>query len=229
MVARTWDTIPFDRIVAINNAWRIRPDWDDLIFAYDFPDSSKPIQMQPKQRWVTENDFVSVQNDFGGFVYAGGTMAFTTAYWVLGHYRPKQISFLGCNMHYPKGKNTHFYGSGTADPLRNDITLMSLEAKSSRLYALAQAAGCAITNLSPGFTRLVCPQQDYGGPMPKPFKVDQSAMTAALDRETELGYFVPSGRYWLETERFNISALNALDEMWLNAVRHPDKFETPPI
>ena len=94
------------------------------------------------------------------------------------------------------------------------LSCTGLEAKSSRLYALAQAAGCAITNLSPGFTRLVCPQQDYRGPVPKPFKVDQSAMTAALDRETEL---------------FNINALTALDEMWLNTVRHPVKFETSPI
>ena len=172
-VARTWDTVPFDRIVAINNAWRIRPDWEDLIFPYDFPDASKPTDMRPEQNWIIEDDFVPVQNEFGGFVYAGATMAFTAAYWVLGHYRPKQISFLGCNMWCPKGETTHFYGSGTADPLRNDITLMSLEAKSSRLYAMAQAAGCALTNLSRGPSRLICPLQKIQGPQPVPFGVDQ--------------------------------------------------------
>ena len=219
-VARTWDTVPFDRIVAINNAWRIRPDWEDLIFPYDFPDASKPTDMRPEQNWITEDDFVPVQNEFGGFVYAGATMAFTAAYWVLGHYRPKQISFLGCNMWYPKGETTHFYGSGTADPLRNDITLMSLEAKSSRLYAMAQAAGCALTNLSRGPSRLICPLQKIQGPQPLPFGVDQEAMQKALLRERTLGYYVPSGRYWQELERFDIEALKSLDQMWLAAVNH---------
>jgi len=219
-VARTWDTVPFDRIVAINNAWRIRPDWEDLIFPYDFPDASKPTDMRPEQNWITEDDFVPVQNEFGGFVYAGATMAFTAAYWVLGHYRPKQISFLGCNMWYPKGETTHFYGSGTADPLRNDITLMSLEAKSSRLYAMAQAAGCALTNLSRGPSRLICPLQKIQGPQPVPFGVDQEAMQKALLRERALGYYVPSGRYWQELERFDIEALKSLDQMWLAAVNH---------
>ena len=220
-VARTWDTVPFDRIVAINNAWRIRQDWDDLIYPYDFPDVSKPTDMQPEQNCITENDFVPVQNKFGGFVYAGATMAFTAAYWALGYYRPKQISFLGCNMWYPKGETTHFYGSGTADPLRDDITLMSLEAKSSRLYAMAQAAGCAMTTLSAGPTRLVCPQQGCCAPVPRPFEVDQAAMAAALEREAELGYYVPSGRYWLEADRFDVSAIHALDQMWLSTVQ-PD-------
>ena len=219
-VARTWDTVPFDRIVAINNAWRIRPDWEDLIFPYDFPDASKPTDMRPEQNWITEDDFVPVQNEFGGFVYAGATMAFTAAYWVLGHYRPKQISFLGCNMWYPKGETTHFYGSGTADPLRNDITLMSLEAKSSRLYAMAQAAGCALTNLSRGPSRLICPLQKIQGPQPLPFGVDQEAMQKALLRERALGYYVPSGRYWQELESFDIEALKSLDQMWLAAVNH---------
>ena len=219
-VARTWDTVPFDRIVAINNAWRIRPDWEDLIFPYDFPDASKPTDMRPEQNWITEDDFVPVQNEFGGFVYAGATMAFTAAYWVLGHYRPKQISFLGCNMWYPKGETTHFYGSGTADPLRNDITLMSLEAKSSRLYAMVQAAGCALTNLSRGPSRLICPLQKIQGPQPLPFGVDQEVMQKALLRERALGYYVPSGRYWQELERFDIEALKSLDQMWLAAVNH---------
>ena len=218
-VARTWDSIPFDRIVAINNAWRIRPDWDDLIFPYDFPDASKPTDLRQDQNWITQDDFVPVQNEFGGFVYAGATMAFTAAYWVLGHYRPKQICFLGCNMWYPKGKTTHFYGAGTADPLRDDITLMSLEAKSSRLYAMAQTAGCEITNLSAGPTRLVCPQQDFRAPVPQPFEVDQAAMAVALEREAELGYYVPSGRYWLEADRFDVSAIHALDQMWLSTVQ----------
>ena len=33
---------------------------------------------------VDEKQFVDIQNQYGGFVYAGGTMAFTALYWALG-------------------------------------------------------------------------------------------------------------------------------------------------
>ena len=48
--------------------------------------------------------------------------------------------------------------------------------------------------------------------------VDQEAVHKALMRERKLGYYVPSGRYWQELERFDVEALQALDQMWLAAV-----------
>ena len=30
-LARCWARAPFDHILAINNAWQVRPDWDALI------------------------------------------------------------------------------------------------------------------------------------------------------------------------------------------------------
>ena len=30
IIARQWDKENFDRIVAINNAWRVRDDWNDF-------------------------------------------------------------------------------------------------------------------------------------------------------------------------------------------------------
>ena len=35
--ARDWPRAPFDHVLAINNAWGVRPDWDALIHPFDFP------------------------------------------------------------------------------------------------------------------------------------------------------------------------------------------------
>ncbi len=35
--AADWPRDGFDHILAINNAWRIRPDWDAMIHPWDFP------------------------------------------------------------------------------------------------------------------------------------------------------------------------------------------------
>ncbi len=98
--AALWPRGPFDRVVAINNAHAIRPDWDFHIHPWDFPPERVPAP-GPGQRIVTEDDFVPAQNAQGGFVYAGGTMAFTAAYWALEALRPRVIAFYGCDMHYP--------------------------------------------------------------------------------------------------------------------------------
>ena len=90
----------------------------------------------PGQRIVTEAEFVPAQNAYGGFVYAGATMAFTAAYWALHVLRPSVIAVYGCDMQYPAAGPTHFYGMGTPDPLRADITLRSLEAKSALVIEL---------------------------------------------------------------------------------------------
>ena len=156
--AAQWDTSCFTHTIVINNAWKACPSWSCLIYPEDFPVDRRPSDDDSRgKRIVTAEEFVPVQNEFGGFVYAGGTMAFTAAYWALHALRPRIISAFGCDMHYPKGQ-THFYGAGTADPLRADITLQSLEAKSARLMILAAMQGCAMVNLSFGPSRLIFPR-----------------------------------------------------------------------
>lgn len=214
-----WLRPPFDRLVAINNAWRVRADWDDLIHPWDFPAERMPAP-DATRRIVTEAEFVPVQNLYGGFVYAGATMAFTAAYWLLAEYRPRCIGFLGCDMHYPATGPTHFYGTGTPDPLRPDITLQSLEAKANRLAILAARQGCVLVNLSDGPSRLTFPRAapaELAGARPLPH--DPAAADRALAREAKLGYFVPSGRYWEEAARFDPAELAALDALWLAAAR----------
>jgi hypothetical protein len=229
MAARDWPEHPFDKLVVINNAWQVRPDWDDLVFPYDFPPERQPTNLKPRQRLIGEAEFVPVQNQYGGFVYAGATMAFTTAYWVLGHYNPREIVFLGCDMSYPKTSKTHFYGTGTADPLREDITLISLEAKAARLYALALAQGCEISNLSKETSRLIAPRRSLSEPRPKPFKIDKVQKAHALAREQELAYYVKSGRYWEELERFDIKQIKRLDALWSTVVIAPPQGGAAPM
>lgn len=217
--AALWPRSPFDQIVAINNAWRIRSDWTHLIHPWDFPPDRLPVP-GPRQIVVTETDFVPAQNAFGGFVYAGATMAFTAAYWVLHALRPTTIAVFGCDMQYPVTGPTHFYGSGRPDPLRPDITLRSLEAKSARLMILAASQGCAIVNLSDGPSRLVFPRQrldQLATATPPGFAKEPVAK--ALSREAELGYRTPSGRYWEDLRSFDPAEIDRLDAMWLMAAR----------
>jgi hypothetical protein len=217
--ARDWPRAPFDHIVAINNAWRIRDDWDDLCCPWDFPQDRRPVP-GATQRLILQEDFVPTQNLYGGFVYAGGTMAFTTAYWMLAALKPDVLAVLGCDMHYPAQGQTHFYGTGTADPLRPDITLRSLESKSARLMILAAQQGCAMVNLSTGPSRLVFPRATpahLAATRPAPF--DQTLTQAALDHEAELGYQVASGRYWEESHRFDVTEIDQLDALWLRAAK----------
>src|SRR6185437_2716528 len=139
--ARKFDARGVAHIVAINNAWRVRPDWTHLVHPEDFPADRRPGPAQ-QQRIVTYRDYVPANNRFGGIVYAGGTMAFSAAYWVLDALQPDIMAFCGCDMVYdrPTGQS-HFYGNGEADPLRPDPTLQSLEAKANRLAILAAEQG----------------------------------------------------------------------------------------
>ena len=220
--ATSWDKSIFSAIVTINNAWQVRNDWDYLVYPDDFPPSRLPRTLKRHQMLIDEHDFVPAQNMYGGFVYAGGTMAYTTAYWALARLAPKTMLFMGCDMHYPKTGATHFYGTGTPDPLRNDITLTSLEACSARLYCLAYRTGCKIYNLSDGPSRLlfdrasISAEGELNLPAAYPAPNNQ-AIEDALSIENKLGYLVESGRYWESDIEFDRDALCALDISWLES------------
>ncbi|WP_298936557.1 hypothetical protein [uncultured Ruegeria sp.] len=216
MAARDWARSPFTHIVAINNAWRIRQDWDFLIHPEDFPTEKRPERLNAGQKIVSADDYVPRQNEFGGFVYAGGTMAFTAGYWALSALRPEIIAYFGCDMVYDGSGQTHFYGTGSADPLRDDITLRSLEAKSARLGCFGALQSCRMVRLSDRDSRLVYPSvkaKDLSsGPL-----LSTKRMIAPLQLEAELGYYVPSGRYWEAKQKFELDKIDALDQLWLSA------------
>ena len=219
--ARSWPRDGFEYVLAINNAWQVRPDWDALIHPWDFPEDRRPLP-GPDQRMITQDDFVPAQNAFGGFVYAGGTMAFTAGYYALHTHRPRVIAMFGCDMQYPKQGQTHFYGTGTADPLRDDVSLQSLEAKSARLMVLAAMQGCAMVNLSYGPSRLVFPRAaraTLDRITPQTYCPDLAG--EAMAREASLGYYVPSGRYWEHLDQFDPAELAKLDALWYAAATQP--------
>lgn len=216
---RPWPTAQFDRIVTINNAWAVRPDWHYLVHPSDFPSERQPQTLEPGQSIITADTYVPLQNQFGGFVYAGGTMAFTAAYWTLAALRPSVIAVLGCDMIYPSTTQTHFYGTGTPDPLRDDKTLRSLPAKSARLMILAAMQGCAMVNLSTDESQLVYPRatpQDAAHATPRPY--DHKRVAQAQAMEHDLGYFVPSGKYWKQEHAFDADKIDVLDALWLSAI-----------
>lgn len=221
--ARAWSRSGLDRIVAINNAWQVRPDWDDLIHPSDFPVERRPPVVGADQSVRTHIDYVPAVNAHGGFVFCGGTMAFTAGYWALEALRPRVMAFLGCDMVYAASGASHFYGRGTPDPLREDPTLQSLEAKSARLMIIAASLGCAIVNLSVApVSRLTFPRLRHAafaaGDAPGP-EASGGAVEDLRAREAALGYDVPSGKYWKEAGRFDPATLRRIDDLWLDAAR----------
>ena len=225
--AAQWPKSANWQIVAINNAWQIRKDWDYVVFPEDFPGDRRPVKRLPEQRIIEADKFVPANNKFGGIVYAGGTMAFTAGYWVLASLKPDVLAYVGCDMIYSSAK-THFYGEGTADPLRTDVTLTSLEAKSARLMAIAAANGCVCVNLSEKpESRLVFPRAshltlDAIRPLHRTYNENLETVVQA---EKSLGYFVEDGRYWDCSSKFNADALAEIDKLWLAAVHDFDTHE----
>jgi hypothetical protein len=234
---RHWDLSLFKSCIAINNAWQVTPHWDYLIYPEDFPVEKHPqLPAVTHQKLITATEFVPHQNNYGGFIYAGGTMSFTAGYWALGELKPDIIAYLGCDMVYAAdaSQSSHFYGQGSADPLRNDITLQSLEAKSNRLMALANKQQCAVYNLSTLPTsRLTFPRKTLSGLLQLESQGDillaqqqllnLQKVNLALAAEEELGYWVPSGRYWESDQQFDPKLLRKIDDMWIESAAKSTK------
>ena len=123
-------------------------------------------------------------------------------------------------MVYPKSGPTHFYGSGDPDPLRDDISLTSLEACAARFYVFALRQGCETVNLSNLSSRLIFPRaNETRSRLPSELLIlNERAIEAALTLETELGYFVLSGRYWKVSNLIERVQMQKLDKLWISAV-----------
>ena len=220
--AQSFSREHFQGLVAINNAWNIRKDWDYCIFPDDFPENRRPSEHR-NQKLIGSEQYVPVQNKFGGFVYSGGTMAFTAGYWALGHFKPKAIAYIGCDMIYD-GEDTHFYGRGAPDPLREDPTLNNLKAKSARLEALAASQNCSIFNLSKKPRSNLVFRRNSLDKIPEdctPRGVNRDLLKVALQQEKRLGYYVEDGKYWKHLAKFDQDKIDALDTLWHKIVE-PD-------
>ena len=221
LVAQKWNLNFFNNVVVINNAWKITPKWTNSIFPEDFP-----IEKRPKpskcQTLHTASEYVRAQNYYGGFVYAGGTMAFTAAYWSLFTFSPSLIAYLGCDMVY-SGPKTHFYGKGTADPLRKDKTLKNLRAKSARFECFAAEEGCAVVNLSRTLNSNLVHEKisfsEFNLNRVVPKKIDSKQYFRNLEVENNLGYYVPDGRYWKRMQDFQEDEIFKLDDLWIKTLK----------
>ena len=218
--AQSFNRELFQQVVAINNAWNVRSDWDYCIFPDDFPGNRRPNE-NDEQRLIGSEQYVPLQNKYGGFVYSGGTMAFTAGYWVLGHFNPKAIAYIGCDMVYDE-KKTHFYGRGTPDPLREDPTLKNLKAKSARLEAIAASQNCSIFNLSKRpKSNLVFRRNSLENipEDPTPRRVNTELLKLALEKEKTLGYFCKNGKYWKHLADFDQKKIDILDGLWNEVIQ----------
>ena len=220
LAVQEWNLNLFYRIIVINNAWKIIPDWTNSIFPDDFPIDKRPKPTK-YQSVHTASEYVRAQNHYGGFVYAGGTMAFTAAYWSLFTFSPSLIAYLGCDMIY-SGTKTHFYGKGTADPLRKDKTLKNLKAKSARFECIASQEECAVVNLSimPN-SNLVHRRVSFStlnSTRIMPRKIDEKQYARNLEMEKYLDYYVPDGKYWKRMQDFQEDEILKLDALWLKAL-----------
>jgi len=209
-----WPRAYFDRLVAINNAWRVRSDWDDTIFPDDFPQDRWPSPTSPHQRLVTSDTYVDAQNAYGGFLLAGATMAFTATYWALHTLKPSVIAYFGCDMVY-SGTSTHFYGRGTADPLRDDPSLRSIEAKATRAMVMASQQGCALVNLSNGPSRLTFPKvalSDLDHQKPQAFNA--ARISEVIAQEAEGDFATPTGFYEKPVTPSLLTQLDEINAAW---------------
>jgi hypothetical protein len=213
-----WPSSRFSAIVAINNAWQVRPDWTHHIAPDDFPLDRAPKALETGQIRVTSSSYVPANNRYGGILYAGGTMAFTAGYWALAALKPSAMIFVGCDMIYPQDKRTHFYGTGTADPLRDDISLRNLEAKSARLMLHAVAQGCVCLRADTPESRLLFPIKTPEALEETASLPDAKAFNFVKAQEKELAYHVASGRYWESETPFSPAKLDAIDDLWLAAL-----------
>ncbi len=218
--AQSFNRELFQQVVAINNAWNVRSDWDYCIFPDDFPGNRRPNE-NDEQRLIGSEQYVPLQNKYGGFVYSGGTMAFTAGYWVLGHFNPRAIAYIGCDMVYDE-KKTHFYGRGTPDPLREDPTLKNLKAKSARLEAIAASQNCSIFNLSKRPKSNLVFRRNSLENIPKeptPRRVNTELLKLVLEKEKSLGYFIKNGKYWKHLADFDQKKLDILDGLWNEVIQ----------
>ena len=155
-------------LAVINNAYRLRNDWD-IAFV---PDNFTGIRPAPNRDQIVISHegplgyARACESIVGSLGEAGMTMLFSSAYWLLWMARPLGISsigFLGCDLDYePDDRGyTHFYGVGhdtmdgaKPDPVRmleatfDDDYSTTLPRLLQQLSQHAHHAGVALVNHS---------------------------------------------------------------------------------
>lgn len=113
------------KLATINNAWKIRNDWDYGIYADDMPNDRPPYSegkivvtgfngpQNPDETLSTDQKrgYHRALKELGTL---GITMFFAATYWVIWYLKPDTVGFIGCDMDYTPTEDgsTHFYGVG---------------------------------------------------------------------------------------------------------------------
>ena len=170
-------------LAVINNAYRLRPDWNVAFVPGDFH-GAKPVPGRGQVVISHEGPLGyarACETLVGSIEEAGMTMLFGSAYWLLWMARPLAISsigFLGCDLDYEPDEQgrTHFYGvgrdlqdRGTPDPVRmleatsHDDYSTTLARLLDRLQGHADEFGVALVNHSENpRSRLPFPYRSFG-------------------------------------------------------------------
>lgn len=152
------------KICPINNAWSVCPK--DAFFWFrseDFffiPTTVKPEKPQ-RERW-----FEVVRNLDFPFFYdkgrAGGTMLLNVLCHLLNHaFFSKDeffIAIAGSDLIYKEGKQNHFYGNGTPDPMNLGVNFLQDQLRIIKMQAEQMA--CSIVNVG-GQTESLLPFARY--------------------------------------------------------------------
>lgn len=140
-------------VVAINNAHKAVSRINFSVYSGDFPAEDKADNLAVVGR--SGPQYVPAMQRFGGFLFCGATMALAAGYWAINDFPFSQISYYACDMIY-SGPQSHFYEGGKADPLRRNLTLQSLEAKTLRLFYVALTNNVLLLNASPADSTRLC-------------------------------------------------------------------------
>lgn len=132
-----------DIVIAINNAHKAVPRVSFSFYASDFPDNQKHSNVA--EIGVSTPQYLPSAQRFGGLIYCGASMFFLASYWLIQQFPFSFVKVIGCDMVYSSAA-THFYGRGSADPLRRNISLQSLDAKSLRVLYFALKHGVFMCN-----------------------------------------------------------------------------------
>ena len=222
-------------VVAINNAHKAASRIDFSVYSGDFPAVDKASGLAVTGR--SSPHYLPAMQRFGGLLFGGATMALAAGYWAINDFPFSQISYYACDMVY-EGTQTHFYGEGQADPLRRNLSLQSLEAKTLRLFYFALANNVLLLNASPvDKTRLCFPHNRAGLSLRHrvftDLMTDMVALHHALEPWAEAALKLEAGApfdarrldYWVYGKDETVWAyVAAVDEAWLAIRRLVDDF-----
>lgn len=153
---KDWDLKENQKVLVMNNAFKLRDDWDYWCSPTDLKDYkiAKKI-VDSSDTKIHATPYGPSIKRFGGHGECGNTTFFNSSYWALDWLIPKFIGYIGCDMDYyqPGNEETNtFYGKGTPDPL---LMVKDIEKKFEKLSYHAQRQNCKLYNHSlEGFTKL---------------------------------------------------------------------------